>query len=234
MKSSPGRWPATIAALAAAIPFAAADADPTSAELLQRIDELSQKVLVLERKLENQDEVTKTAVASTPVVKASPKGFSFQSADAQNVVKLRGPCTRTGGFSSATIRAACRLTDTWQATRVRPILEGTLGGIYDFRFTPDFGQGRTVIQDAYVTAKVQARVPGDGRQVQDASRPRAPAVGQRHPFRGACLPDEPRPQSRHRPAGGGQLTERSLELRGRLVQRLQRRWQQRDLYGHRP
>jgi len=36
---------------------------------------------------------------------------------------------------------------------VRPILEGTVGGIYDFRFTPDFGQGRTVIQDAYVTGR---------------------------------------------------------------------------------
>ena len=45
------------------------------------------------------------------------------------------------------------LKDTWQATRIRPIVEGTLGGIYDFRFTPDFGQGRTVIQDAYVTGR---------------------------------------------------------------------------------
>ena len=45
------------------------------------------------------------------------------------------------------------VTDTWQATRVRPIVEGTVGGIYDFRFTPDFGQGRTVIQDAYVTGR---------------------------------------------------------------------------------
>ncbi len=153
MKSSPGRWPATIAALAAAIPFAAADADPTSAELLQRIDELSQKVLVLERKLENQDEVTKTAVASTPVVKASPKGFSFQSADGQNVVKLRGVLHEDGRFFISDDPSSVPLTDTWQATRVRPILEGTLGGIYDFRFTPDFGQGRTVIQDAYVTGR---------------------------------------------------------------------------------
>ena len=62
-------------------------------------------------------------------------------------------CTRTGGFSSATIPSSVPLTDTWQATRVRPILEGTLGGIYDFRFMPDFGQGRTVIQDAYVTGR---------------------------------------------------------------------------------
>jgi phosphate-selective porin OprO/OprP len=45
------------------------------------------------------------------------------------------------------------VTDQWQATRVRPIIEGTVGGIYDFRFTPDFGQGRTVIQDAYVTGR---------------------------------------------------------------------------------
>ena len=43
--------------------------------------------------------------------------------------------------------------DTWQATRVRPFIEGTVGGIYDFRFMPDFGQGRTVIQNAYVTGR---------------------------------------------------------------------------------
>jgi phosphate-selective porin OprO/OprP len=45
------------------------------------------------------------------------------------------------------------LPDTFQVTRARPIVEGTVGGIYDFRFTPDFGQGRTVIQDAYVTGR---------------------------------------------------------------------------------
>ena len=38
-------------------------------------------------------------------------------------------------------------------TRARPILEGTLGGIYDFKFMPDFGQGKAIIQDAYVTAR---------------------------------------------------------------------------------
>ena len=46
------------------------------------------------------------------------------------------------------------MTDSWQATRVRPTLEGTVGGIYDFKFMPDFGQGRTVIQDAHVTARL--------------------------------------------------------------------------------
>jgi len=139
------------AAVAAALSPGLAWSEPSAEELLQRIDELSQKVLVLERKLEVQDEATRTAVASTPVVKASPKGFSLASADGKNQVKLRGVLHVDGRFFESDDPEG--LADTWQATRVRPILEGTLGGIYDFRFTPDFGQGRTVIQDAYVTAR---------------------------------------------------------------------------------
>ena len=139
------------AAIAAALLPVAGQAEPTNEELLQKIEELSQKVLVLERKLEVQDETAKTAVASTPVVKASPKGFSIASADSKNQVKLRGVVHVDGRFFADDDPEG--LKDTWQATRVRPIIEGTLGGIYDFRFTPDFGQGRTVIQDAYVTAR---------------------------------------------------------------------------------
>lgn len=138
-------------AVAAVLLPAAGQADPTNEELLQKIDELSQKVLVLERKLEVQDEAAKTAVASTPVVKASPKGFSLASADNKNQIKLRGVVHVDGRFFESEDPEG--LKDTWQATRVRPIVEGTVGGIYDFRFTPDFGQGRTVIQDAYITAR---------------------------------------------------------------------------------
>ncbi len=139
------------AAVAVALLPAIAQAEPTNAELLQKIDELSQKLLVLERKLEVQDEATTAAVKATPVVKASPKGFSLASADGQNQLKLRGVMHVDGRFFASDDPEG--LTDTFQATRVRPIVEGTLGGIYDFRFTPDFGQGRTVIQDAYVTAR---------------------------------------------------------------------------------
>jgi phosphate-selective porin OprO and OprP len=142
---------ALAAAVAATLAPALALADPTSAELLQLIEELNQKVLVLERKLEVQDEAAKTAVASTPVVKASPRGFSIASADSKNQIKLRGVLHADGRFFESDDPEG--LADTWQATRVRPILEGTVGGIYDFRFTPDFGQGRTVIQDAYVTGR---------------------------------------------------------------------------------
>ena len=138
-------------AIAAILLPASGHAQATNEELLQKIEELSQKVLVLERKLEVQDEAAKTAATSTPVVKASPKGFSFASPDNKNQIKLRGVVHVDGRFFSDDDPEG--LKDTWQATRVRPIVEGTVGGIYDFRFTPDFGQGRTVIQDAYVTAR---------------------------------------------------------------------------------
>jgi phosphate-selective porin OprO and OprP len=142
---------ALAAAITAALLPAIVQADPTNAELLQKIEELSQKVLVLERKLDVQDEATKAAVATMPVVTASPRGFSIASGDSQNQIKLRGTVHIEGRFFESDDPEG--LKDTWQATRVRPIVEGTLGGIYDFKVMPDFGQGRTVIQDAYVTAR---------------------------------------------------------------------------------
>ncbi len=118
---------------------------------VQAQQEQDQKVLVLERKLEIQDEATKAARASTPVVKAGTGGFSIQSADGQNQIKLRGLVQVDGAF--LTDDYAGDPPDTWQVSRARPTIEGTLGGIYDFKFMPDFGNGKTVLQDAYVRAR---------------------------------------------------------------------------------
>jgi phosphate-selective porin OprO/OprP len=186
MTDSVTRWHAAAIAAASLLPFSGARgepestkhpaaAQPTIAELLQRLEEQDQKilalqhqlevlapqeqkqeeqdqkVLVLERKLEIQEEANKAALASTPVVKASPRGFSIQSADGQNQIKLRGLVQVDGAF--LTDDYSGDPPDTWQVTRARPILEGTVGGIYDFKFMPDFGQGKAIIQDAYVTAR---------------------------------------------------------------------------------
>lgn len=129
----------------------AAAADDLS-DLRERLEAQEQKIRVLERKLELQDEATKTAVSSAPVVRASPQqGFRIQSADAANVVRLRGVLQFDGRYFPDDITPAT--ADTWLLRRVRPILEGTLNGIYDFRFTPDFAGGRTLVQDAYVAAR---------------------------------------------------------------------------------
>ena len=156
------RWRAAAVAAACLLPFQNARAEsesatspaaqPTIAELLQRIEEQEQKILVLERKLEIQDDTAKTAATTDAGRQGEPRGFSIQSADGQNQLKLRGVMHVDGRFFDER-RPEGPAPDTWQATRVRPIVEGTVGGIYDFRFTPDFGQGKTIIQDAYVTAR---------------------------------------------------------------------------------
>ena len=130
---------------------AAAAGQPTIADLLQRLEAQEQKIRVLERKLEIQEETATNVAATAPVVKASERGFSLQSADGKNSLKLRGLVQVDGRF--LTDDYAGNAPDTWQPYRVRPIIEGTVGSIYDYRIMVDFGQGKTVLQDAYVTGR---------------------------------------------------------------------------------
>jgi phosphate-selective porin OprO and OprP len=140
---------AILAALA--LPLAAQAQEVSNEELLKRLEEQEQKILVLERKLEIQDEASASAKESTAVVSAGPKGFSLKSADGKNQLKLRGTLHLDGRYLDGTDPGG--VVDSFQATRVRPTIEGTFANIFDFKLMPDFGQGRTVIQDAYVTAR---------------------------------------------------------------------------------
>ncbi len=134
------------------LPFTGVLAQATDvAELQRRLEEQERKTAVLERKLDIQDENARAALPNTPVVKAGPKGFSIASQDNANVIRFRGLVHFDGRYFVDD--AGIGGPDTWQTTRVRPILEGTLYNFVDFRFMPDFGQGRTVIQDAWVTGR---------------------------------------------------------------------------------
>jgi len=144
----------TTSAIAVALTLAAAGvrADELS-DLRERLEAQEQKIKVLERKLEINDEAAKAAAASTPVVKAGPKGFNFASADNANQIRLRGTLHFDGRYFLDDV--ASDSSDTWLLRRVRPILEGTLYNIFDFRFVPDFAQGKTVIQEAYGAVRLR-------------------------------------------------------------------------------
>ncbi|HKE93069.1 MAG TPA: porin [Povalibacter sp.] len=128
------------------------DATGSNAEPAQ-LEQQQQQIKVLERKLELNEETARTAAASTATVKASPKGFSIQSADGANVVKLRGTLHFDGRYFLDD--TAPDLSDTWILRRVRPTLEGTLNNIWDFRFTPDFAGGKTIILDAFGAVRLK-------------------------------------------------------------------------------
>src|SRR5688572_12133560 len=145
-------------AIAALLPFSAGAFAQTAsaggdsnADLRQEIEEQKQRLLVLERKLELQQEAVTTAAAAAPKITASASRFQVGSADGGNFIRLRGTLhadARTYGGESVPETA-----DTFLLRRVRPTIEGTFGGIYDFKFMPDFAGGRSVIVDAYTAAR---------------------------------------------------------------------------------
>jgi phosphate-selective porin OprO and OprP len=147
-------WRITAAVSATLLLAATAAGADDLTDLRERLEAQEQKIRVLERKLELQDEATKAAVPSTPVVRASPQqGFRIQSADSANVLRVRGVLHFDGRRYTDDITP--EVADTWIFRRIRPTLEGTLNGIYDFRFTPDFAGGRTFILDAYAAARLK-------------------------------------------------------------------------------
>jgi phosphate-selective porin OprO and OprP len=122
------------------------------AELRQRLDEQEQKIRILERKLELNEEAARAAAPTIPIVRASPQqGFRIQSADGANVARLRGTLHFDGRYFADDVTP--ETADTWVLRRVRPTFEGTFNKIYDFRFTPDFAGGRTIILDAFLAAR---------------------------------------------------------------------------------
>jgi len=86
-------------ALVATLGGAAKAAEPTNAELLERIEklenqsvyvkDLEQEVQILERELEVQDEAA-ASKGPAPVIGAGPDGYFLQSADKNFVIELRG------------------------------------------------------------------------------------------------------------------------------------------------
>jgi phosphate-selective porin OprO/OprP len=139
------------------VPLSAAFAQTTTAPstdpavLLQRLEEAENRIKVLERKLENQKDDATAAASSTPQVRAGGTRYSIGSADGSSFVRLRGVLQADGRHFEGDGSPAA--SNTWLLRSVRPILEGTFASIYDFRITPDFAQGKTVLQDGYITAR---------------------------------------------------------------------------------
>ena len=142
---------------------------PAEKSIEQRFEELDQEIHILKRQRELAQEAAETAKKSTAVVKAGNTGFSLESADGKNVIKLRGLLQadyryydqgsndvrnrtdqRAGDLDANGFHDA---NDSWLLRRVRPTIEGTLFGKYDFRFTPEFAGGNASVVDAYIDAR---------------------------------------------------------------------------------
>jgi phosphate-selective porin OprO and OprP len=117
----------------------------------EKLEELDQKIRVLDRKIELDKEAAAEKAKTAGQATASKDGFSLKSADGNFVLKLRGYVQLDGRFFQSDDQRPA--TDTFTLRRVRPIFEGTVYKIFDFRIMPDFGGGQTVLQDAYLEGR---------------------------------------------------------------------------------
>ncbi len=151
-------------------------------DLTARLDALERRLDQLEKRVNEALPASNVAVAPTPTppttadrLDALDKKLDFLQHNA-NVVQ--GPTTtagrdtfsitspdktfrlRVGGHLQLDGKAfpddsANLLTDAFNIRRARPILEGSLGNYVDFRFMPDFGNGQSLVYDAYADVKIE-------------------------------------------------------------------------------
>ena len=128
-------------------------ADTVPASLESRIDQLDQQVRILQRLRElAADSVAAAAKDKVSATANSKDGFSIKSADGKFALRLKGLVQTDGRFFLSD--NAVPATNTFFLRRARPILEATVGKYLEFRLQPDFGQGTTVLFDAYTDVKI--------------------------------------------------------------------------------
>ncbi len=134
----------------------AATAQPSEGDvdvLLQRLRELEQRVKILERNGELDQEVAMEQAKTIPTVSVGADGLVVRSADTNFVFALHGLLqvdSRTffddGGIAG---------NNGFLLRRARPIFSGTVFHDFDFNFTPDFGGTTVQIFDAYLNYRYQ-------------------------------------------------------------------------------
>lgn len=158
---------AVVAALLSLVPTAraqtaaASQQQPSKATSIDDIETLEhrleadeQRLRELERKQherQQQHHQEQRAPKESAAARWGAKGLYIASADGSNVLRL-GALVQTDGryFADSTTSSTA---NTWLLRRARPILQGTIDDIYDFKLMPDFGGGKAIVQDAFVSAR---------------------------------------------------------------------------------
>lgn len=90
------------------------------------------------------------APAASPVVAGWQDGFFIQSANGDNRLQLGVVVQGDGRFTTDDPSA---FTDTFTIRKARPGLQGRVAKYFDFRLTPEFGNGAATVVDAYIDTR---------------------------------------------------------------------------------
>jgi phosphate-selective porin OprO and OprP len=99
--------------------------------------------------VQQEQTAKETAQISSGRVSADEEGFIIRSADDSFRLRIRGIIQADGRFYMEDAGDE-EIDNTFLLRRVRPTLEGTIFTHFDFKLMPEFGEGRSQIQDAYL------------------------------------------------------------------------------------
>lgn len=149
----------------AATQTTAAAPDKTAAPSGDRLEALDQKIRVLERNRELDQEAALAKAKETPIITAGPEGFSISNADKSYRFKLGGYAQADGRFFYDDPTHA--LISTFNVRRARLNFDGTVGKYVDFRIAPEFGNGSVTLLDAYGDVRFKPYVVLRGGKFKD-------------------------------------------------------------------
>jgi phosphate-selective porin OprO/OprP len=139
-------------AAAVAMTLALVSAAASAQEKETSLDDLEQRVRILERQLEIAQEEAATKARSTAVPVADDRGFALRSAD--NSFELKFRLLAQGDMRSLEDSTLPPFNDTFGMRRLRPIMEASLGKLIGVRLTPEFAGAGATIVDAYLDLKL--------------------------------------------------------------------------------
>ncbi len=121
------------------------------------LESLNEKVKTIDNKVASQtmiqqiqSDVDRTNALEAPEVRVSDQGFRLQSGNDDYRIRF-GNVTQVNGrfFTSGEDK---NISSTFYANKARPIISGAVAKYWEFQIMPDFGQGKVVLQDAWINA----------------------------------------------------------------------------------
>ena len=109
------------------------------------IDELDQRIRILERQIALKDEAAAAKAKDTPNVAISEKGLSVKKGD--NEFKFNALVQLDGRVF---LDDEASQNDTFTFRRIRPTFSGSVGKLVAYRLTPEFAPANASIVDAYI------------------------------------------------------------------------------------
>ena len=133
-------------------PYATAEDDIS--QIKQQLDELDQKIRVLQRLQELDKEAAATKAKETPYVSAGKDGFYIKSGDGAFSLRLGAVVQADSRWYLDQSLPSGAAPDNFLVRKARPILEALIAEKFVLRIMPDYGNGQT-FQEGYVEARLE-------------------------------------------------------------------------------